>query len=147
VFYLSEIVSKEIYKKIDKERIIQALHNENWKDAAVLFKYSSLTKEEFNQIKIEQTHSAVQKEPKESQHQYIWERLLNEISKRIPAPSFETWFKNTKGGIVGDKINIFVSSSFQRDWLEERFLSLISSIAEELLGVEYKIHIILLEEN
>jgi hypothetical protein len=144
---LTERVSKEIYKKIDKNRIIKALNNENWNDAAVLFKYSSLTREEFNQIKIEQTNFAVQKETKETQHQYIWERLLNEISNRIPAPSFDTWFKNTKGGIAGDTIKIYVNSSFQRDWLEERFLNLISSVTEELLGKEYKIHIILLEEN
>ena len=144
---MSESVSKEIYKKIDKERIIQALNNENWNEAAILFKYSSLTKDEYNQIKIEQTHLAVQTETKENQQQYIWQRILNEISKRIPAPSFETWFKYTKGEIVGDKFKILVNSSFQKDWLEEKYLNLISSLAEELLGEEYKIHIILLEEN
>ncbi|WP_316571391.1 DnaA N-terminal domain-containing protein [Neobacillus sp. YIM B06451] len=39
-----------MYKKIDRERIKQALESGKWFDALVLFKYSTLTKEEFNQI-------------------------------------------------------------------------------------------------
>ncbi|MED4018488.1 hypothetical protein ACWE42_14970 [Sutcliffiella cohnii] len=47
---MSEIVSKEIYKQIDEERIKMALEDGNFKEAFVLFKYSALTKEEFTKL-------------------------------------------------------------------------------------------------
>jgi len=51
---MSENISEELYRKIDQERINQAFENRNWNEAFILFKYSSLTKDEF--IEFQQRH-------------------------------------------------------------------------------------------
>jgi len=43
-------MKEDIYKKIDEERIRQALKHGQWNDALILFKYSALTKDEFIEI-------------------------------------------------------------------------------------------------
>jgi hypothetical protein len=50
VIFLTEIINEEIYKRIDEERIMKAFEEGNYNDAFVLFKYSSLSREEFKTL-------------------------------------------------------------------------------------------------
>ncbi|WP_053365782.1 DnaA N-terminal domain-containing protein [Bacillus sp. FJAT-27245] len=186
---MCEHISEEMVKKIDEERIKQALENGKWFDAMVLFKYSALTKEEFNQIqqssssydqqlkdyikekdtkRIEKALAANQnqaadyifwsseltgQEYENLKHKYkvtktsgtansemknqkadIWGEILTIISSEISTPSFETWFKKTEVQLEGNTLIISCDNSFQKDWLRERYLELISSSAEKVLG-------------
>jgi hypothetical protein len=49
--YICEKLIIDLYKVIDKERIIKALENGKRNDTLVLFEYSALTKEEFMKLK------------------------------------------------------------------------------------------------
>ncbi|QGS68697.1 hypothetical protein CV093_10135 [Oceanobacillus sp. 143] len=56
---MKEDISEDIYKEIDEARILKALKDGNQKDALILFKYSSLSKEEFDKLleKLIQSHN------------------------------------------------------------------------------------------
>lgn len=143
---MTELMNDEIYKKIDEVRIKKALGEGNYNDALVLFNYSSLSKEEFNEIKASFSvpdKNEYVRNPKKgleiTPENESWIQILHIISNKISKPSFDTWIKGTKGIIEENKITVICNNEFQRDWLEERYRELISATAEEVLGKEYKI--------
>lgn len=102
----------ESYKPIEKQRIEQALINKDFNGAITLYKYSSLSKEEF--IATVEPHLTrnkpntmnhfqdfVDKEVAASKktnadilkEDQIWKDVLQLISTKISMPSFDTWLK------------------------------------------------------
>jgi chromosomal replication initiator protein len=67
----------------------------------------------------------------------LWNAALSNIEKKISKPSFDTWLKSTKAhSLQGDLLVITAPNEFARDWLEERYSSLISTILAEITGEE-----------
>lgn len=74
----------------------------------------------------------------------LWNAVLTNIEKKISKPSFDTWLKSTKAhSLQGDLLVITAPNEFARDWLEERYSLLISSILAEITGEELEIKFII----
>lgn len=130
----------------DKERIEKAFLDRKYEVAEYIFQTSEITDKEFNEIKASFTvpdKNDYVRNPKMrleiTPENECWTQILHIISDKISKPSFDTWFKGTKGIIVENKITVICNNEFQRDWLEERYRELISATAEEVLGIECKI--------
>ena len=142
----------ESYKPIEKQRIEQALVNKDFIGAITLYKYSSLSKEEFiatveplltkNQSNtINHFQDFVDKEIAFSnktdadiiKEDEIWKDVLQLISTKIPKPSFDTWLKNTTCSLENNLATVYCGNEFQRDWLEERYASLMVECLKQVL--------------
>lgn len=74
----------------------------------------------------------------------LWNAALGNIEKKISKPSFDTWLKSTKAhSLQGDLLVITAPNEFARDWLEERYSNLISTILAEITGEELEVKFII----
>lgn len=74
----------------------------------------------------------------------LWSQTLGEIKKKLSKPSFDTWLKSTKASsLKGDQLVITAPNEFARDWLESRYLNLISETIFDLTGSELTIKFII----
>ncbi|MFP7471210.1 DnaA N-terminal domain-containing protein [Niallia taxi] len=160
---MDTLTMKDIYKTIDKQRIEMALQKEDFKGAFVLFKYSELSYEEFGVLvesfidfdiedlstylklkeemkTMKRNNSLLQEENQNEEYnapanQEIWQKTLNDIKGKLSAPSFHTWLKDTTIEMKDSQyVRIFCPNTFARDWLEERYASLIASSLEKIMG-------------
>ncbi|HEO8420506.1 TPA: hypothetical protein VBX77_002532 [Yersinia enterocolitica] len=142
----------ESYKPIEKQRIEHALVNKDFIGAITLYKYSSLSKEEFiatvepiltknKPNTMNHLQDFVDKEVAASKktnadilkEDQIWKEVLQLISTQISMPSFETWLKNTTCSIENNLVTVYCENEFQRDWLEERYTSLMLDCLNQVL--------------
>lgn len=72
----------------------------------------------------------------------LWSAVLDKISEKISKPSFDTWFADTNAEIDDEVIIVKAKNEFARDWLEERYKTLIFETAREMAGQTYEIEII-----
>jgi chromosomal replication initiator protein len=74
----------------------------------------------------------------------LWNKALSIIEKKISKPSFETWLKSTKAhSLQGDTFIVSVPNDFARDWLEGRYVHLISGVLYEITGEELSVKFII----
>ncbi|MDQ0271969.1 chromosomal replication initiator protein DnaA [Cytobacillus purgationiresistens] len=74
----------------------------------------------------------------------LWQKALANIERKISKPSFDTWLKSTKAHLLqGDTLVIKAPNEFARDWLEERYSTLISGILEDLTGEKLEVKFII----
>ncbi|TKC16659.1 chromosomal replication initiator protein DnaA [Robertmurraya kyonggiensis] len=74
----------------------------------------------------------------------LWNQALSSIEKMISKPSFDTWLKATTAhSLKKDTLTVTAPNEFARDWLEERYSELISSILYELTGEELNVKFII----
>jgi len=67
----------------------------------------------------------------------LWNKALSIIEEKISKPSFETWLKSTKAhSLKGDTFIVSVPNDFARDWLEGRYVPLISGVLYDITGEE-----------
>lgn len=65
----------------------------------------------------------------------LWNKVLEEMKKKVSKPSYETWLKATKATTMqNDVIVITAPNEFARDWLEDHYSRLTSDIIEQLTG-------------
>ncbi|MEK3874796.1 helix-turn-helix transcriptional regulator, partial [Paenibacillus sp. FSL M7-0420] len=64
----------------------------------------------------------------------IWTEALERIQDRISPPSFNTWFKGTKGKQLGETYCVYSPSRFAAEWLYQRYSTLIVPILEDITG-------------
>jgi chromosomal replication initiator protein len=70
----------------------------------------------------------------------VWQAALGELQLKVPAPSFQTWLKNTTIAEFDDhSVAISVPSNFAREWLEKRFSKLIAETLRNVLGREVQV--------
>lgn len=73
----------------------------------------------------------------------LWDQALSIIETKLSKPSFETWLKSTKATAINDDtLFIAAPNEFSRDWLENRYLKLITDTIYELTGENMKIKLI-----
>ncbi|MBS4175190.1 chromosomal replication initiator protein DnaA [Bacillus sp. FJAT-49736] len=74
----------------------------------------------------------------------LWNKALSIIEKKISKPSFETWLKSTKAhSLKGDTFIVSVPNDFARDWLEGRYVQLISGVLYDITGEELSVKFII----
>ncbi|WP_047981900.1 chromosomal replication initiator protein DnaA [Ornithinibacillus contaminans] len=76
----------------------------------------------------------------------LWKATLDKIEEKISKPSFDTWLKNTKAeSLEGSTLTISAPNEFARDWLEEQYTQLISTLLVEITGSKLAIKFIIPE--
>ncbi|MDQ0297626.1 chromosomal replication initiator protein [Salibacterium salarium] len=74
----------------------------------------------------------------------LWNQTLSVIQKKVSKPSFETWLKSTKATeLQDDTIIITAPNEFARDWLENRYSTLISDTLQDITGAELYVKFII----
>jgi len=77
---------------------------------------------------------------KEGSIQNLWNAALYNIEKKISKPSFDTWLKSTKAhSLTDNELIVSAQNEFARDWLEERYSQLITTILKEITGKDLSI--------
>jgi len=73
----------------------------------------------------------------------IWQNILIDIKSNINIPTYKTWFEHIVPiSLNKNSLTVSVGSSFAKEWLESRYLSLINSSSKKILGSTYKVKII-----
>lgn len=72
--------------------------------------------------------------------QEIWDLASEHIRGRLATPIFRSWFENIRVGPSDDnEMVLFVASRFAKDWIEPRFMPLITSAVSAVVGDELKV--------
>lgn len=130
---MNKIITEDIYKIIDKERIKSALDNGNLNEATILLKYSSLSRQEFDNILL--NHPSANKRSYDD----IWVQILDLISIKVSVPQYNTWFVHTNGIINEDTLIVFCKNEFQRYFLVDQYQEFIEATVEEVTGIKYRV--------
>ena len=70
----------------------------------------------------------------------IWTAVQEELRYQLAKPSYETWVKNTSlQSLEGNTFRIAVPSKLAKDWLEDRFASLIQETLQAVTGTEAEV--------
>lgn len=70
----------------------------------------------------------------------VWEETLSIIKSHLNLPTFKTWFVNTHPiELEEDRFVLAAPNDFAREWLESRYLSLISGSLFEVIGREVSV--------
>lgn len=79
----------------------------------------------------------------------IWDACLRKLEQKLSKPSFETWFKNSRGiNYENGTLIAEVSNDFARDWLESRYSVFIKETLTELSeGKEIAVKFVLAEQS
>lgn len=67
----------------------------------------------------------------------LWDNTLEAIKEKVSKPSYDTWLKNTKADqLTDDTLIVSAPNEFARDWLENRYTSLVSEAIFEVTGAK-----------
>ncbi len=84
----------------------------------------------------------------ESQISDIWHNTLEIIQTQLSRPSYETWLKETKPlAFYNNTIVVGVPNEFAKDWLENRYSSLLQEAVNSVAGREVKLKFIVPQEG
>jgi len=73
----------------------------------------------------------------------IWQNILTDIKSNINLPTYKTWFESIHPQSLKKNIlTVSVASSFAKEWLESRYLSLLNNSTKKIAGPGCKIKII-----
>ncbi|WP_040951115.1 chromosomal replication initiator protein DnaA [Gorillibacterium massiliense] len=76
-----------------------------------------------------------------------WQQVLSAIQTKLSKPSFDTWLKSTKASIFTDEIIVICApNKFAREWLETRYVKMISSTVSEVFDWNVEVQFILEED-
>lgn len=74
----------------------------------------------------------------------LWDTVLSKAKEKVSKPSYETWLKSTTAhSLIGNVLTVTAPNEFARDWLEERYLSLISEILYEITGEQLQVKFVI----
>lgn len=74
----------------------------------------------------------------------LWDSILANVEQKVSKPSFDTWLKATKAhSLQGDSLVVTAPNEFARDWLEERYSTLITGALYEITGEEFSVKFII----
>ncbi|CAM3806679.1 chromosomal replication initiator protein DnaA [Alkalicoccus chagannorensis] len=76
----------------------------------------------------------------------LWDQALTKIEEKVSKPSFDTWFKDTEADSIDQSSNlitIIAPNEFARDWLENRYFTIITETLQELTGAELEAKFVL----
>ncbi|MFI5328485.1 MAG: chromosomal replication initiator protein DnaA [Candidatus Rokuibacteriota bacterium] len=65
----------------------------------------------------------------------VWRAALGELQVSLSPANFETWLKDTAlVGVDGDRFSVSAPNGFTKDWLENRYRSLIAQTLARIVG-------------
>src|SRR5699024_10004045 len=65
------------------------------------------------------------------------------LKEQLSAPSYDTWLKDTEAHDVENGVfTVTTANEFQRDWLRERYSTLIEDTLKDLTGEEWTVSFI-----
>ena len=77
----------------------------------------------------------------------IWQLTLEELSKELNKPSFETWFNLTKPVSINNRcLVIEVPNDFTKEWFEARYKNQIIKALNEITSEDYQVNFIITSE-
>jgi chromosomal replication initiator protein len=75
--------------------------------------------------------------------QNIWKNTLEDIKNKINLPTYKAWFEHiTPLSLKKNCLTVSVSSSFAKEWLESRYLNLLSESIKKVISNSCKIKIV-----
>ena len=76
----------------------------------------------------------------------LWIRLLSALEQRLPAAALETWVRPSRlVAVEGDHVQIGAPNTFSRDWLAQHHLGALTAAAQECLGGNPQVSIVVQE--
>ncbi len=73
----------------------------------------------------------------------VWQNILTDIKSNINLPTYKTWFETIHPrSLKKNTLTVSVASSFAKEWLESRYLSLLNNSTKKIIGAGCKIKII-----
>ncbi|MBU5465477.1 hypothetical protein KQI49_01375 [Virgibacillus sp. MSJ-26] len=73
----------------------------------------------------------------------LWSDVLQSLKEQLSAPSYDTWLKDTEAHDVENGVfTVTAANEFQRDWLRERYSTLIEDTLKDLTGEEWTVSFI-----
>jgi len=82
-----------------------------------------------------------------SQLNEIWQLTLNELSKDLNKPSFETWFNLTKPVSLENRcLVIEVPNDFTKEWFESRYRNQIMKALKEITDDDHQVNFVIASE-
>lgn len=74
----------------------------------------------------------------------LWSQALDVMQKKVSKPSYDTWLKATNAhSLQGNQLVITAPNEFARDWLESRYLELISETIYDITGSKLDVKFII----
>lgn len=76
----------------------------------------------------------------DSRNSEIWQQVLSVIQTKLSKPSFDTWFKSTRASFLGDDVLVVTAPNvFTAEWLESRYMKLVSSTVADYIGRDVEV--------
>lgn len=73
----------------------------------------------------------------------LWQQILSIVKSKISKPSFDTWLKSSKAiEFDGSVLTVSTPNAFTKEWLESRYIRMLTATAYDLLNKEIIIRII-----
>lgn len=77
-----------------------------------------------------------------------WQEILQHLEKELSRPSFDTWLRSTNLLSYDDReLTILVPNEFAKDWLENRYFSLIKSKASQVMNKDVTLKFVIPGQN
>ncbi|HLR59384.1 MAG TPA: chromosomal replication initiator protein DnaA [Pseudogracilibacillus sp.] len=78
----------------------------------------------------------------------LWNEILDKMKEKISKPSFETWLKHTEArDLQDDMFFVSVPNEFTKNWLDQRYTQVISSLLYEVTGAKLQVKFIIPEDQ
>lgn len=71
----------------------------------------------------------------------FWSICLDKFKDELSSQQFNTWIKPLHCEITGRTIQVYAPNRFVQQWVKDRFLSKIESIAQNLLGIDVQLEL------
>ena len=79
----------------------------------------------------------------DSEAKEVWEKVLEDVSGEINAPSLRMWFEGTiPVSLVNETLTISVPNSFAKDYIESRFVELLEGALAKVLSPTSSLEIV-----
>ena len=73
----------------------------------------------------------------------LWTRLLSSLEHKIPEAALDTWVRPSRlMAVQGDRLQIAAPNKFSRDWLAEHYLPALAAAAQDCLGGNPQVSIV-----
>lgn len=76
-----------------------------------------------------------------------WKDVLNLLKGQISTPSFDTWFRQTRAIIDGNRWLIIAPNEFNRDWLDGHYLLKIKEAIYQISNKSFDVEVIMEDQN
>ncbi|NDI36947.1 chromosomal replication initiator protein DnaA [Chengkuizengella sediminis] len=78
----------------------------------------------------------------------LWQKILSILQTKVSKPSYDTWLKSTKVKVFNESVLLVCAPNmFAKEWLENRYIKLISNAVFETTGRKVEVKIVIEDEE